>query len=103
RFLTAQEQARALDEQLRALDQQLARARQHTAELLPQARAHAVQLYQAGTTGFAALFDTASAMESARRAELIARAGEHTQALIDQYADSASILRHQRALVAAAR
>jgi hypothetical protein len=103
RFLAAQEQSRALDAQLHALDQKLALARRRTAALLPQARARAVQLYQAGTSGFAVLFDTASAMESARRAELIARASEHTQALIDEFANAAATLRHERAQVAAAR
>ena len=103
RYMAAQEQSRALDSELHALDEKLHTARANTARLLPQARAHAVQLYQAGTSGFAALFDAASAMESARHAELIARASEHTQALLDQYANAAAILRSEREHVAVAR
>lgn len=103
RYLAAQEQARSLDSELQILDQELSSARRRTAELLPQARARAVALYQSGTSGFSALFDTTSAMESARRAELLSRASEHTQALLDQYANSAADLRVARSQVATAR
>ena len=103
RYLAAQEQARALDLRLRDLDAQLAISRRRTARLLPQAKARAVQLYQAGAQGLTVLFDVSSAMESARRAELIARADDHTQALLDDYARSAARLQLERAQLAAAR
>ena len=103
RYLAAQEQAQSLGLELHILDQQLSSARRRTAELLPEARAQAVELYQSGSSGLTALFDTTSAMESARRAELISRASEHTQALLDQYANSAADLRVARSQVATAR
>jgi prefoldin subunit 5 len=102
-FLTAQENARALDTELRALDQRLARIAHRKAVLLPAARARAVQIYQGSGQTFLSLFDTASAMESARRAELLARASDHTQALIDEYANTANTLQKARAAVAKAR
>jgi Transglycosylase-like domain len=103
RYLAAQERAHALDARLQTLDQQLAVSERQSRRLLPVARAHAVQLYQAGTQGFTVLFDTGSAIESARRAELISRADDHTQALIDEYARSAAKLQLERGQVAAAR
>jgi uncharacterized membrane-anchored protein YhcB (DUF1043 family) len=103
RFLSAQAQARALDAELRALDQRLARTQRRKAALLPVARERAVQLYQSSAESFLVLFDASSAMESARRAELIARASDHTQALIDEYANAAATLESQRTQVARAR
>jgi hypothetical protein len=103
RYLAAQESAHALDARLETLDQQLAASKRHTNKLLPIAKARAVQLYQAGAQGLNVLFDTQSAMESARRAELLSRADDHTQAVIDQYARSAAQLQLERAQVAAAR
>jgi hypothetical protein len=103
RFLTAQESARALDTELHALDQRLARIAHRKAVLAPAARARAVQIYQGSGQTFLSLFDTASAMESARRAELLARASDHTQALIDEYANTAATLQQARAAVAKAR
>lgn len=102
-FLTAQENARALDTELRALDQRLGRIAQRNAVLAPAARERAVQIYQGSGQTFLSLFDTASAMESARRAELLARASDHTQALIDEYANTAATLQKARAAVAKAR
>jgi hypothetical protein len=103
RYLAAQEQSRALEAELSALDQRLTRTRRREAALRPVMRARAVQLYQSSSHGFTALFDTASAMESARGAELIARAADHTQALLDQYANAAATLERQRMQVARAR
>jgi hypothetical protein len=103
RYLAAQEQARALDSQLQAIDQQLARDERRSAQLLPQAKAQAVALYQSGSQGFTVLFDTTSAMESARRAELLALAGDHTQALIEQYANAAANVQLRRVQIAATR
>jgi hypothetical protein len=88
---------------VRALDQRLAGTRQRAAALRPVAIAQAVQIYQGSSDGFAVVFDTSSAMESARRAELIARAGDHTRALIDQYVNTVAMLSTQRAQVARAR
>ena len=102
-YLTAQENARALDTELRALDQRLARVAHRTAVLAPAARARAVQIYQGSAQTFLSLFDTGSAMESARRAELLARASDRTQALIDEYANTATILQTARVAVAKAR
>jgi len=102
-FLTAQENARALDTELRTLDQRLARIAHRKAVLAPAARERAVQIYQGSGQTFLSLFDTASAMESARRAELLARASDHTQALIDEYANTAITLQKARAEVAKAR
>jgi len=103
RYFAAQAVARVLDAELRTLDQQLARTRRRAKALQPMARATAVQLYQAGSQGFTALFDVTDAMESARRAELIARAGDHTQATLDQYANAADTLKAQRTRIARAR
>jgi Transglycosylase-like domain len=103
RFFAAQARAAALDAEIHALDRQLTRTRRRAAALRPVATAQAVQIYQGGSQGFTALFDTTNAMESARRAELIAQASDHTQALLDEYANAAANLEHQRRQVARAR
>jgi hypothetical protein len=103
RYLAAQEQVHALDARLQVLDQELRASRRRAAKLLPIAKARAVQLYQTGAQGFTVLFDTGSAMESARRAELISRADDHTEAQIDEYGRSAARLELERGQIAAAR
>jgi Transglycosylase-like domain len=103
RFFAAQARARTLDAEIRRLDQRLAQTRRRAAVLHPVATAQAVQLYQSRTQGFSAVFDTANAMESARRAVLIARASDHTQALLDRYANTNDTLVRQRAQLARAR
>jgi hypothetical protein len=103
RYFAAKEAARRLDDQLRALDQKLALARRREKALHPVAKATAVQLYQGSAQGFSAWFDVADAMESARRAELIARAGDRTQAFLDEYMNAADRLARQREQVARAR
>ena len=92
RYFAAKEAARRLDDELRALDQKLALARRREKALHPVAKATAVQLYQGSAQGFSAWFDVADAMESARRAELIARAGDRTQAFLDEYMNAADRL-----------
>lgn len=103
RVFAAQAVVRALDAELRTLDQQLARTSLRAKALQPMAKASAVQLYQTSSQGFTALFDVADAMESARRAELIARAGDHTQATLDQYVNATDMLKAQRAQISRAR
>jgi hypothetical protein len=103
RFFAAQARAHTLDSEVQALDRRLTRDRRRAAALRPVAIAQAVQIYQGSSEGFTALFDTSSAMESARRAELIARAGDHTRALIDEYVNADAALSRQRARVARAR
>ena len=103
RYFAAQARAAALATEVRALDQQLARSRQHAAALRTVAAAQAVQLYQNSTEPFTVLFDTTSAMESARRAELISRASDHTQALLNDYMNAAAALSRQRRRVEQAR
>jgi hypothetical protein len=103
RYFAAQANARALDAKLRTLDRRLSQTRRRANALRSVAAAQAVQIYQGGALGLSALLDTTSAMESARRAELIARANDHTQALLDQYVNVADTLRHQRREVARAR
>lgn len=103
RFFAAKETARRLDEQLHGLDQKLALARSREKALHPVAKATAVQLYQGSAQGFSAWFDVADAMESARRAELLARASDRTQAFLDEYKNAADRLGRQRQQVAQAR
>jgi hypothetical protein len=103
RYFAAQHEARVLDAQMRALDHELATTRRRADALHPMAKAAAVQLYQTSTQSFTALFDVADAMESARHAELIARAGERTQALLDRYLNAADTLAHQREELSRAR
>jgi hypothetical protein len=102
-FFAAQARAAKLDAEVANLDHQLARARKKVNELHPVAVAEAVQLYQNGSQGLSALFDTGSVIESARRAELVSRAGDHTQGLLDDYARVASILERERRSVNRAR
>jgi len=96
RYFAAQTRAKALDSQVRGLDQQLSQSKRRADALRPLAVAEAVQLYQNSSDSFTVLLDTTSAMESARRAELISRATDHTQALLDDYANAASILSVQQ-------
>ena len=103
RFFAAKETARRLDEQLHGLDQKLALARSKEKALHPVAKATAVQLYQGSAQGFSAWFDVADAMESARRAELLSRASDRTQAFLDEYKNAADRLARQREQVAQAR
>ena len=103
RFFAAQKTARELDAQMRVLDDQLTATRRRAETLHPAAKAAAVQLYQTSAQPFTVLFDAADAMESARHAELLARAGERTQALLDQYMNAADTLKRQRAEVGRAR
>ena len=83
--LRGTDQAAALDAKVHELDQQLAASRRRAAALRPVATAEAVQLYENSSGSFTVLLDTTSAMESARRAELISRATDHTQALLDEF------------------
>jgi hypothetical protein len=71
--------------------------------LHPVAKATAVQIYQGSAQGFRGLFDVADAMESARRAELLGRAADRTQAFLDEYTNATDRLDRQRAQVAKAR
>jgi hypothetical protein len=103
RFFAAKNAARLLDDELRALDQKLALARRRVKTLHPVAKATAVQIYQGSAQGFRGLFDVADAMESARRAELLGRAADRTQAFLDEYANAIDRLDRQRAQVATAR
>jgi hypothetical protein len=103
RYFAAQQVARAFDAELRTLDQKVARTRRRAEALHPLAKATAVQLYQASSQGFTALFNVADAIESARRAELIARAGERTQARLDAYMNAADTLKRQRTEIGRAR
>lgn len=103
RYFAAKNAARVIDDKLRSLDRELAITEHRVAALQPMAKATAVQLYQGSAQGFTALFDVASAMESARRAELITRAGERTQALLEKYAAAADRLERQRAELNRAR
>lgn len=96
RFFAAQTKAAALDAKVHGLDQQLAASRRRAEALRPVATAEAVQLYQNSSDSFTVLLDTTSAMESARRAELISRATDHTQALLDEYANAAATLSRER-------
>lgn len=103
RYFAAKQAARRLDDELRALDQRLALARRREKALHPVAKATAVQLYQGSAQGFSAWWDVADAMESARRVELIARAGDRTQAFLDEYTNAADRLARRREQVAQAR
>jgi hypothetical protein len=103
RFFAAKAAARTLDEKLRTLDHTLAVTRRRVEALHPMAKATAVQLYQGSSQGFTTVFDATDAMESARRAELLARVGDHTQAVLDRYMNAADILERQRTTVAQAR
>ncbi len=103
RYFAAQSRAAALDAEIHGLDRQLERGRRRAAALRPVATAQAVQLYQNSSAGFSALLDTTSAMESARRAELISRASDHTQALLDEYVNAADTLSRERRGVERAR
>ena len=103
RFFAAKEAVRVLDEEMRALDRTLARSRSRVEALHPMAKATAVQLYQGSAQGFSGMFDVADAMESARRSELIARAGDHTQAVLDRYVNAVRILQSQRTQLERAR
>ena len=102
-YFAAQARAHALDSEVNGLDQQLPRTRRRAAALRPVAIAQAVQLYQGSANDLSAFFDASNAMESARRAELIARASDHTQALLDQYANATATLDRQRAQASRAR
>jgi peptidoglycan hydrolase CwlO-like protein len=103
RFFAAQARARDLDSQVLALDQQLTEIRRRVASLRPVVEAQAVQLYQSGSQGLSVVFDAANAVESARRAELLAQASDHTQALLDEYVNASAILQWQRLRVERAR
>jgi Transglycosylase-like domain len=103
KYFAAQETARVIDSELRALDRRIAVTRRRVALLHPLAKATAVQLYTGSTQGFTALFDVASAMESARRAELIARVGDHTQAVLNRYTSAADTLALRRTELARVR
>lgn len=103
RYFAAQAAARVLDARMRALDQKLAVARRRAETLHPMAKAAAIQLYTSRTQSFTALFDVADAMESARHAELIARAGERTQGLLDRYVNATDVLERQRGELSRAR
>jgi hypothetical protein len=103
RYFAAQAAARVLDAQMHALDQKLAVARRRAEALHPMAKAAAIQLYTSRTQSLTALFDVADAMESARHAELIARAGERTQGLLDRYMNATDVLERQRGELSRAR
>ena len=103
RYFAAQARAAALDAEVRGLDQQLSRSRRRAAALRPLATAEAVQLYQSSSESFTAVLDTTNAMESARRAELISQASDHTQALLNDYMNAAATLSRQRRSVERAR
>ena len=103
RYFAAQTRARALDAELRGLDTKLAAAQRKAASLRGIATRRAVQVYQGSSQGFLALFDVTDAMESTRRAELITRANEHTDALLQQFYDATRALKQQRAKVDKAR
>ena len=102
-YFAAQARSRELDAELATLDRSLALAGRQAEALHAVAVQRAVQLYEGSTQGFVALFDVHDAMESARRAVLLARATDHTDALVNQYVTAAASMREQRKEVLRAR
>jgi peptidoglycan hydrolase CwlO-like protein len=95
RWFTAQNDARELDARIAAIERTVANGQSRVNQVRTIATARALAIYKGATDVYTGLFGN-SALEYARRAELIDRANATSQAAIEELTAASDALRHQR-------
>jgi peptidoglycan hydrolase CwlO-like protein len=86
-----------LNSRISDIEQRVADAQSRADKTASAAQARAVALYKGTGTGLAPVLAGNDALESARRAELLDRANEASQNVINEYVDASQTLKSERA------
>ena len=89
-WFQSQQDANDLDSEIAELQQQVTVAQDHADRTAVVARARALEIYKGSGADFGPVLDTADALDSGRRAELLDRANAQSEQAIDDF-ESASI------------
>lgn len=97
RWFDSTAEAQRLDTEIAAAEEQIADARAEAERARELAQAQAVELYTGSSTALAGVLDADDALDTARRAELFARADDEARRAIDTLEAAASDLEARRA------
>ncbi len=96
RWFSAEARAADIDARIQSLEHSIAAARDDVAQARTVALQRALVMYEGASTGYSGVLGT-SAIESARRIELIDNANAHNMSAIDAPTSAVATLRSQRA------
>jgi peptidoglycan hydrolase CwlO-like protein len=96
-WFTSKDEAAKLDAQIAELQDRVAAARAAADRTAVIARQRAVEIYMGSGTDLGPVLDSANALDSARRAELLDRANAQSQRAIDDFENASDQLDEQRA------